>query len=205
VITDGDTIPSYKFHCPLTSLPIIFNKPILSDVPYLPADAGLVEKWRSRLPSCFKIGICWSGSKGNEYNQHRNFPLSSFAPLANIPGVQLVSLQHGYGAEQIQLNEFPVVDLGPESKPFEDAATIMANLDLIISADTAPAHLAGALARPVWVPLPTQHDWRWIVGRDDSPWYPTMRLFRQSVAGEWGDVFQRMALALRGNRGCLTG
>jgi hypothetical protein len=128
-------------------------------------------------------------------------PLTQFAPLAAVPGVRLISLQKGAGSEQLAAlgGLFPVVDLGDRldaGGPFLDTAALMKGLDLVVTCDTAVAHLAGALGVPVWVALALAPDWRWLLGRQDSPWYPTMRLFRQARRGEWGDVFARIAAAL---------
>jgi ADP-heptose:LPS heptosyltransferase len=132
----------------------------------------------------------------------RSIPLSAFAPLASIPGVRLISLQAQHGLEQ--LDALPagmhVETLGEEivANPdgFRDMAAVMANLDLLITSDSAPAHLAGALGRPVWVALRDRPDWRWLTARDDSPWYPSMRLFRQTSRGDWQGVFAAIAAAL---------
>jgi hypothetical protein len=129
--------------------------------------------------------------------------LAQFAPLARVPGVRLLSLQKGLGREQIPALRglFPVTDLGAEldeaTGPFLDTAAVMMNLDLVVTSDTSIAHLAGALGVPVWVALQDVPDWRWLLDREDSPWYPTMRLFRQTTPGRWEDVFDRIAEALR--------
>ena len=127
-------------------------------------------------------------------------PLRHFAPLAAIPGVRLFSLQKGFGAEQLAAAPFPVEDLGAAldtaGGAFTDTAAAMAALDLVIVSDSAVAHVAGALGRPVWVVLPLAPDWRWLLDREDTPWYPTMRLFRQRRLGEWDEVFERIAAAL---------
>jgi len=125
-----------------------------------------------------------------------------FAPLAKIDGVRLVNLQKGTGAEQIAGNEgLEIIDLGPQldevAGPFMDTAAVMKNLDLVVTSDTAVAHLAGALAVPVWVALGVNSDWRWLADREDSPWYPTMRLFRQRRPGDWTDVFARLSAQLQ--------
>jgi hypothetical protein len=197
--TSGDS-PPFQFHAPLVSLPIVFGEPIPASIPYLKADAELVEKWREILPNGFKVGICWQGSKTYQHDSHRSFPLSEFAPLAEVPGVRLVSLQNGHGAEQLTHAPFEVIDLGEDldkDNALTDTAAVMQSLDLIVSADTATAHLAGALGRPVWIPLPVVHDWRWLAdNRSDTPWYPTMRLFRQRTPGQWAPVFERMAAEL---------
>jgi hypothetical protein len=129
--------------------------------------------------------------------------VTEFAPLAAIPGVQLVSLQKGPGSEELPAlaANWPVIDLterlDKSAGPFMDTAAVMKNLDLVVTADTVASHLAGALGVPVWVALPTVPDWRWMVGRDDSPWYPSVRLFRQERGGDWGSVFRRIAEAVQ--------
>jgi hypothetical protein len=145
--------------------------------------------------SGFKVGICWQGSLKHRDDRRRSMPLAQFAPLAKVPGLRLVSLQKGPGAEQIRAVDFEVIDFGDyfsAEASFVDSAALMEALDLVITCDTAAAHLAGALGRPVWVALPFSPDWRWLLDRTDSPWYPTMLLFRQPRAGDWSDVFARM-------------
>jgi hypothetical protein len=116
-----------------------------------------------------------------------------FAPLAGIEGVRLYSLQVGETKQPlVAIGDVPIVDLGPRIDDFADTAAAMMNLDLIVCCDSAPAHLAGALGRKVWVPLPATADWRWMVGREDTPWYPTMRLLRQKVLSDWSDVKRRL-------------
>src|SRR5207244_239662 len=122
--------------------------------------------------------------------------LTRFAALASVPGVHLFSVQKGAGAPQLGDVAFRVVDLGRHFDDFRDTAATVVNLDLVISVDTALAHLAGALGVPVWVLLPRGSDWRWLLGRDDSPWYPTMRLFRQTKLDDWEEVFDRVRAAL---------
>jgi hypothetical protein len=175
------------------------DKRVPSAVPYLFPDSGLVEKWRQRLPSTeeFKIGISWQGNSNHQWDRHRSFPLAEFATIARLPGLRLVSLQKGAGTEQLKAIAFEVIDFGEDldttSGAFMDSAAIIKNLDLVITVDSAIAHLAGALGAPVWLGLPAIVDWRWMFQREDSPWYPTMRLFRQSKLGDWASVFERMA------------
>ena len=152
-----------------------------------------------------KIGIVWQGNPQHSLDRLRSFRLAEFAPLAQLPGVKLFSLQWGPGADQLREpgNTLQAVDLSgrlrqPAGALVEEAAVMM-NLDLVISCDTAIAHLAGAIGCPVWVALPIAPDWRWLLGRDDSPWYPTMRLFRQEVWGDWPGVFSRITAALEGH------
>jgi hypothetical protein len=173
-----------------------------ADVPYLKADPALTEKWRTRLGPLdgFKVGVAWQGNPHHPWDRWRSAPLAALAPLAEAPGVRLVSLQQGPGSEQLGAlkGRFPLADLGEEYGRDGLAATAaaMASLDLLVTVDTATAHLAGALGRPAWVALPTLVDWRWLLARDDSPWYPTLRLFRQRELGDWEPVFGRMASAL---------
>lgn len=191
----------FDYHVPLMSLALAFDVPqggFAATTPYLKAEKDRVEHWRRRIGSDgLKIGICWQGGPGNKT---RSFPLAALAPLASCPGVRLISLQKGAGCEQLAASPVPIetlgedYDCGPDA--FLDAAAVMEALDLVISCDTSIAHLAGALARPVWVALKFAPDWRYLTMRDDSPWYPTMRLFRQDRPGAWQSVFAKMATAL---------
>src|SRR6185312_13510586 len=164
----------------------------------------LVAHWRQELAPVrsFKVGIAWQGSQKYRWDHKRSPPLAQFEPLARVPGVQLYSLQKGHGSEQLGqvAHRFAVVDLGGRldetAGPFMDTAAVMKNLDLVISSDTAIPHLAGALGVPVWVALPFVPDWRWLLDRSDSPWYPTMRLFRQKRPGDWVGVFAEIHAAL---------
>jgi tetratricopeptide (TPR) repeat protein len=199
-------LPPFDVHAPLLSLPRLFGTNLANipaHVPYLFAGDDLVRQWRERLSkhSGFKIGISWRGSPTHPADRQRSFHLSQFAPLAEIPGLALISLQKGPGTEQLAEVPFAVQDLGPDfdesAGAFMDSAAVMKNLDLVITSDTAIAHLAGALGVSVWVALPLVPDWRWLLDREDSPWYPTMRLFRQKKVGEWGAVFRHIEEALR--------
>jgi tetratricopeptide (TPR) repeat protein len=175
-----------------------------TSVPYLAAEPERIGKWAARIGfGGFKIGVVWQGNPNPEADMARSLPLAAFAPLAAIPGVRLISLQVGHGVEQ--LADPPTgmrvetlgddFDSGPDG--FVDTAAAMAALDLVVTCDTSVAHLAGALARPTWVALKQDAEWRWLRDRDDSPWYPTMRLFRQTQRGVWGDVFDAMAAELK--------
>ena len=190
----------------LSSLPRAFATRLGSvpaPVPYLSAEPELAGKWAARIGAeGYKIGIVWQGNPNPEADMARSAPLAAFAPLAAIPGVRLISLQVGFGVEQ--LANLPAgmrvetlgsdFDSGPDA--FLDTAAAMSGLDLIITCDTSIAHLAGALARPTWVALKKDAEWRWLRDREDSPWYPSLRLFRQSRRGEWSDVFAAMAASL---------
>ncbi|HMF17604.1 MAG TPA: tetratricopeptide repeat-containing glycosyltransferase family protein, partial [Gemmataceae bacterium] len=198
VLDPGESLPEFDTHAMLLSVPgLLLTKlsTIPARVPYLTADPALVKRWRQKVSDFagFKIGIVWQGSMDHAKDRLRSAPLSKFAPLAKVAGVHLLSLQVGPGRDQlIRLTEaFPVADLAPPT--FADLAAAIKNLDLVISVDTAPAHLAGALAMPVWVALSFSGEWRWLLDREDSPWYPTMRLFRQKQPGDWDEVFERIA------------
>ena len=188
----------------ISSLPHAFGTrldTIPAVVPYLAAEPRLREMWARRIGSAgFKIGVAWQGNPDPEADRARSMPLLALAPLAEVGGVRLISLQKGVGEEQLSLLP-PAMrvetlgadfDAGPDA--FVDTAAAMASLDLIVTCDTSIAHLAGALAAPVWVALKSDAEWRWLTGRADSPWYPTMRLFRQSRRGDWRGVFDAMAL-----------
>jgi hypothetical protein len=162
-----------------------------AEVPYLRGRPDLVARWREELHPLdgLRIGIAWQGSPTYRKDRLRSFPLSHFEVLARLPGVRLVSLQKDHGVEQLRelAGLFPAVDLAGRldgaQGPFLDTAGVMSNLDLGVTSDTSLAHLAGALAVPVWVPLPFAPEWRWLWERSDSPWYPTIRLFRQETRG----------------------
>jgi tetratricopeptide (TPR) repeat protein len=209
IACQGDPLPPFDVHAPLLSLPRLFGTATQSmpaDVPYLQADPVLVERWRQRLAPLpgLKVGIAWQGSTQFRLDQFRSVPLERFAPLARVPGVTLISLQKGHGSDQLAKAMFPVVtldDLDEGSGPFMDTVAVMKNVHLVVAPDTALAHLAGALAVRCWVALPAAADWRWLLGRQDSPWYPTLRLFRALHAADWSPVFERMAGELRAQVG----
>jgi tetratricopeptide (TPR) repeat protein len=202
-------LPRCDFCLPLASAPTAFGTAALTipcEVPYLWADRELTAQWRAELAAIegFKIGIVWQGSRDYPSDRWRSAPLAQFAPLARLPGVRLISLQKGLGAEQVATVDFPVVDiagrLDEAAGPFMDTAAVISSLDLVVTVDTAIAHLAGSLGAAVWVALPLSPYWVWLKGRDDSPWYPTMRLFRQTVFDGWSDVFERIAQAVQARR-----
>jgi Flp pilus assembly protein TadD len=194
----------------VSSLPRAFEtrlESIPADVPYLSPEAALQRLWAERIGAAgFKVGLVWQGNPNPEADRARSFPLAALAPLAGIAGVRLISLQKGYGEEQLAClpSGMQVESLGPDfdsgSDAFVDTAAAMAQCDLIVTCDTSIAHLAGALARPVWVALKSDAEWRWMRERADSPWYPTMRLLRQSQRGVWTDVVDAMARELAGTR-----
>jgi Tfp pilus assembly protein PilF len=195
----GSASPRVDTVIPLLSLPARTDvRP--AQPPYLLAEPDRILAWKDRVgTSGFRVGINWQGFPGRFEDNGRSFPLVAFQPLADVPNVRLISLQKGDGENQIAAAGFPVetlkdLDAGPDA--FLDTAAVMMNLDLIVTSDTSIAHLAGALGCPVWVVLRRVPDWRWMIDRTDSPWYPTMRLFRQTVDGEWTSVFAAIAEAL---------
>jgi hypothetical protein len=201
--------PRCDFYLPLLSVPGVLGttaSTIPCDVPYLAADPKLEGAWREQLAAIagFKIGIAWQGSPDFRLDRWRSIPLAQFAPLARLPGVRLISLQKGFGSEQVAAVDFPVLDLSSrideEAGAFMDTAALIRGLDLVVTSDTSIAHLAGALGVPVWVALQFSPNWRWLRRRDDSPWYPTMRLFRQTKIDEWPGVFERIAGAIEAGR-----
>jgi hypothetical protein len=190
---------AFDVHAPLLGLPGLLGTSLATvpaRVPYLFADAELTAHWRQQLGAIggFTIGIAWQGNPRHPRDRDRSIPLLQFAPLAGIEGVRLLSLQKGPGRDQLAAlaGRFPVTDLSHGLDDFLDTAAVLMNLDLVITADTALAHLAGALGVPVWVALPFAPDWRWLLGRENNPWYPTMRLFRQAQRGNWESVFDRI-------------
>jgi tetratricopeptide (TPR) repeat protein len=212
LIGRGKDLPAFDVHAPLLSLPGVFNtslETIPAEIPYLFAKRGSVEQWRAELRAGagFKIGIAWRGSPVHLNDRARSFPLNCFESLAGLPGVRLFSLQKGAGAEQLQAlaGRFPVTELGSRLQDFADTAAVLVNLDLVITCDTAIAHAAGALGAPIWVALPLAPDWRWLLDRADSPWYPTLRLFRQQQPGDWAGVFDQIQTALSARLVSLEG
>lgn len=201
----GAPLPHIDFQIPMMSLPLALGTSLATipnRVPYLHANAELVEKWRTRLAPLgkFIIGIGWQGNKKFQADHMRSLPLAHYRALASIPGVALVSLQKNDGAEQLKEElGFTVHQFTEEldaSGPFRDTAAIMTAADMVITSDTSIAHLAGALGRPTWLALHYSADWRWLSQGDASPWYPTMRLFRQPQFGQWSGVFEQMRAEL---------
>ncbi len=207
VIGPDDPLPEFDVHSTLTRLMCLLTPSvdeIPAPIPYLRADPAREVRWRERLAAWpgFRVGIAWQGNPKHVRDRDRSFPVEMFEKLAGIEGVRLISLQRGHGSERIRgvSGRFPVIDLGEDVDPglvmMEDTPAIMMGLDLVIVPDTAVAHLAGALGLPTWIVLSKGPDWRWMLDREDSPWYPTARLFRQTEIDGWNSVFDRVAAAL---------
>jgi hypothetical protein len=206
IVARYDGTATFDYQSPLLSLPHWLGTTLATipdKVPYLFVEEARIARWRERIGSHgLKVGIAWQGTPTFVGDRGRSIPLGMFAPLAAIPDVRLISLQKHPGAEQIVAVPFGsrietplnADDLAPDA--LLDTAAVMMNCDLIISSCTMIAHLAGALARPLYVALRRVPDWRWLMDRDDSPWYPTARLFRQQREGDWADVFARIGAAV---------
>lgn len=201
-IVTGNDLPNFEVECPLLGLPRVFGTrldSIPAPVPYLKVDESLSRAWKHRLQPHAnekRIGVAWAGSPTNIGDRKRSISLSRLLPLAQIRGVRFFSLQKGPAGAQAAAAPFEIIDFSSELRDFADTAALISELDMVIAVDTAVAHLAGALGKPVWILLPFYPDWRWLLDREDSPWYPTVRLFRQSAPGDWGSVIQRLADAL---------
>lgn len=206
--TDGP-MPEADLCCPLMSLPHLFGtrlETIPGTFPYLAADPAAADAWRARLGGGLKVGLVWAGNPRYEADRLRSVPAGRLAAsLLAVPGVRLFSLQKDRrpgdeavpGAVPGLAPGGAVEDLAPELGDFADTAAALAALDLLIAVDTSVAHLAGALGRPVWTLLRDPSDWRWLTGVDHSPWYPGMRLFRQTVPRDWDGPLARVAEELR--------
>jgi Flp pilus assembly protein TadD len=210
VIPDTEQPPDFDFHCPVMSLPLAFGtnlSTIPAEIPYLHADAVAVERWQQRFTqlSGLKVGIAWAGGRRPDdptavlTDRIRSTSLDHMAPFFQVPGVTFVSLQKGPPADDArQTGQLgPVVDWTDELRDFADTAALIQALDLIISVDTSVVHVAGALAKPVWILNRFGGCWRWLGDRVDSPWYPTVRLFTQTTPGDWDSAINPAAAALR--------
>lgn len=203
IIAIGSPLPAFDYQIPMLDLPHVFettNKTIPANVPYLRADKKLTQQWRERLPqdSSFKIGICWHGDAAHGHSKF--MPLEYIARLAHLENVRLYCLQKFNGLDQLDaVSEKTMIvqfdELDTDNGPFMDTAALMKNLDLVITADTSIAHLAGGLGVPTWVVLPFPAEWRWQHGTT-TPWYPTMKLFRQKTYNQWDDVLEDIVDAL---------
>jgi Tfp pilus assembly protein PilF/ADP-heptose:LPS heptosyltransferase len=204
-IAREESLPVFDIHCPLLCLPMIFNtnlNNIPAQTPYIKADSILVKKWGERIKkdkSPIKVGLAWAGNTVHKKDRYRSIALEEFDPLGGIRGVTFYSLQKGTGSEQATNppSGMKLIDYMDEVIDFSDTAALIENLDLVISVDTSVAHLAGAMGKPVWTLIQYSPDWRWMLDREDSPWYPTMRLLRQSAIGDWNSVINKVSQELR--------
>ena len=203
VIGTDEELPSFDLQSPLMSLPLAFKTrldTIPTRTPYLFAAQERVQAWNERLPKSAApcVGIGWGGNPEFMADRSRSIGLPALMPLLSVPGIQFISLQKDLraGDEELLQRHPHITHLGDKLDDFSDTAAIMSLLDLVISSDTAPVHLAGALGRSVWVLLQKQPDWRWMFDREDNPWYPSARLFRQPTAGDWDGVVRQVAAEL---------
>ncbi|HEX8961573.1 MAG TPA: tetratricopeptide repeat-containing glycosyltransferase family protein [Rhodocyclaceae bacterium] len=204
ILVKRDSIDQLRFdrHCSTMSLPFLFRTrldTIPNRMPYISVPEGVGAKWRSRLAGYpgLKIGIAWGGNPTLVKDRERSIPLARFAPLMSVPGITWVSLQKGEPASQLKALAWPVVDWMDECDDMQDTAGLIDALDLVVSVDTSVVHLAGALAKPVWLLNRFGSEWRWMLEREDSPWYPSLRIFRQPSRGDWESVLARVAAELR--------
>jgi len=204
VLENDAEVARYALCCPLMSLPRFLGtrlESIPAEVPYLAAAADYAAKWRAKMTVArtFRVGLVWASNPGTGYAWHKSVPLEMFAPLARIEGVTFYSLQTGFPAQhaaQIS-SDLDLIDLSAGLHDFSDTAGLISNLDLVISVDTAVAHLAGAMGKTIWTLVPENADWRWGDEGEGSAWYPTMRLFRQQADGDWSGVVEQLGAALK--------
>ncbi|HEX3576819.1 MAG TPA: tetratricopeptide repeat-containing glycosyltransferase family protein [Rhodopila sp.] len=198
--------PTFKSFIPLSGLPRLHGTRVdnvPTPIPYLHADPARVAHWKERLrrlvPGTQKrIGIVWAGRPTHNNDRRRSSKLADFAPLAALPGLALVSLQKGPSADQAgrYFGRAPLINIGAEVRDYNDTMALLECLDLVVTVDTSVGHLAAAMGKPVWILLATSPDWRWLLNRSDTAWYPSVRLFRQTVPRQWSDVFKAVAAAL---------
>jgi Flp pilus assembly protein TadD len=203
VIPAGSPLPDFDVHAPLLSLPRILRttlETVPAEVPYLSAEPARVETWGHRMAEAhgLRVGLAWGGNPDYKNDRNRSIPLEALAPLAGVPNVDFFSLQRGPAAAQLRSppEGFRITNLEEEASQVTDTVAAILNLDLVISVDTMVAHLAGALGRPLWILLPFAPDCRWLLHRNDSPWYPTARLYRQPRPDNWQAVIAEVKEAL---------
>jgi Flp pilus assembly protein TadD len=194
----GEQLPDFDIRLRVESLPHVLriaSADLPCSIPYLRAPGDRNKRWAGRIPQDgqLNIGLVWAGSE----SEHRSKTIEVFSPLLKIPGVRFVSLQKGPESSQRPPAGTNLLDFTAEIADFADSASLLGQLDLLISVDTSTAHLAGAIGKPVWVLIPSRSDFRWFLDRTDTPWYPTMRLFRQKIAGEWNPPVQEMVVNLQ--------
>jgi Tfp pilus assembly protein PilF len=200
VVAQGESLPAFDLQCPLLSLPRLLGttlKTLPAEVPYVEVDPDILTCWNMELADAKggKVGLVWSGNIFPDHNRHRSLDPEMIRPLFQVPGVRFYSLQKGEAASEA--SKMPVIDFSSRLTDFAQTAGLMKGLDLVITIDTSVAHLAGALGKEVWTLLPFSPDWRWFLERADSPWYPSMRLFRQPKPGDWKSVIKQIARELK--------
>jgi tetratricopeptide (TPR) repeat protein len=210
VLARGEPIPDFDLHCTLLSLPRAFGTglaTIPAKTPYLRAAAAAVDSWNARLGPRLRprIGIAWSGNPMHDNDRNRSIGLAAFLPLLAGADATFVSLHREVRAADaaVLAKRSDILHFGEQLQDYADTAALIANLDLVVSVDTSVAHLAGALAKPVWILLPFMPEWRWLLDREDTPWYPTARLFRQDASCAWDGVIGRVRVALHGYVGAI--
>jgi len=204
IVLESEPLPRYDYHVPLLSIPgVVGTTPqtIPATVPYIFVDedrTATAHRTLLRAGASRRVGLCWAGSPANSNDRNRSMALALFAPLLETSGVTWFSLQAGEAAKQIVTTPAAagLIPL-PSGTPLADTTALIAELDLIITVDTGIAHLAGALAKPAWMLIPIAPDWRWQLAREDSPWYPTLRIFRQPRARDWQSVIERVRAELQ--------
>jgi hypothetical protein len=203
IVSSGEPLPPFDTHAPLLSVAHRLGltlDAIPADIPYLGADEAKRIAWRTKLAPLAgpRVGVCWSGHRIHRNDHARSIPLDTFATLLNVPGVSFVSLQREVrDTDAAQLKALPqLADWMSDVQDFADTAALIAELDLVVTVDTSVAHVAAALGKPVWIMITSAPDWRWLMKRDDSPWYPTVRLFRQPTLGDWPTVIRTVRESL---------
>ena len=199
VISRGDPLPKFEWQCPLLSLPLAFGtelQNIPANIPYLGSDFEAAKWLHKEHATDLHVGLVWAGGAINVIDRERSLSLAALNSLWQVKGVSFYSLQRGPVSAEAETSSFPFAGSQPQAGDFAATAAAISQLDLVVSVDTSVAHLAGALGIPVWILLPARSDWRWLTDRDDSPWYPSAKLFRQQVEGEWSSVITRVAAEL---------
>jgi hypothetical protein len=206
-----EDVPNWAAYVPLSGLPRLAGTRIDSipaTCPYLRADPDLATSWSARLdrllpPGYRRVGLAWAGRPAHNNDRNRSAALAALSPLAEVPRTALIALQKGPAAAEVgaYLGRAPLLNLGPELHDFRDTAAVLECLDVVVCVDTAVGHLAGALGRPAWLLLAHAPDWRWMTEREDTPWYPSLRLFRQSAPRDWEEPAGRVARELERSAG----
>jgi hypothetical protein len=204
IIADGEVLPEFDLYCPMLNLPRAFGtelETVPANIPYIRPFTERLTKWRDRFADDgrVRVGICWAGNSSHLNDRNRSLQLERLADVLSIPGLDFVSIQKDVSAAQAEfLQIHGVRQLGQEFADFADTAAAIAMLDLVVAVDTSVAHLAGAMGKGVALLIPYSPDWRWLLDRSDSPWYPTMRIFRQDAVANWDGPLQRLRHELIG-------